>query len=161
MGAKGIYIAEECHVVNALGPVDVGGGAKTTDYFNLKNYAHATIIITTGVVGNDVLIKVYESKDNAGATKQFMDFNYHFETTAAGDTLSTRTAVVAATGFQTGTNNTTTFVIEIDASELTDLYPYIAVLTDAAAAALISMVTILSGSRYAGDPSKESPTAIT
>ncbi len=153
-------MAEECHTVNALPPVDIGGAAKTSDYFTLENYSHATITILMGVVGNDVLIKVYEAKDNAGATKQFMNFNYHFETTAAGDTLSTRTAVVAATGFQTGTNNSTTFVIEIDASELTDLYPWIAVLTDAAAAALISIDVKLSGSRYAGDPASQSPSAL-
>lgn len=158
MGAKGITIAEECHVVNALPPVDIAGGAKTSDYFHLKNHAHATIIVTMGVVGNDALIKLYESKDNAGAVKQFIGFDYYIEQTAAGDTLATR-ATVASTGFQTGTNNSTMFVIEIDASELTADYQYFAILTDTAAAALISVVVILTGSSYKGDPSK-TPSAI-
>ena len=154
---KGIVIAEECHVVNALPPVDVGGAAKTSDYFSMENYAHATIIITMGVVGNDTLITVEESDDNAGSTTTAIAFARYEEKTAAGDTLSTRTATTAS-GFQTGTNNSTTFVIEIDAAELTDGYPYLVVKTDNAAAALISVVAILSGSRYAQE---QTPTAIT
>lgn len=157
---KGFNIAEQGHVVNALAPIDIGGGAQTSDYWNMKNYAHASIIITMGVVGNDTLIKLYEAKDSAGATKEFKTFWTYKELTANGDTLATG-VLTAVGGFQTGTNNATTFVLEVDASELTDTYPYMAILTDAAAAALISVVVILSGSRHQGDPSKESPTAIT
>ena len=154
---KGIVIAEQCHVVNALPPIDVGGGAKTSDYFSLKNYAHASIIVTMGVVTNDTLITVEESDDSSGSNTTAIAFARYEEKTAAGDTLSTRTATAAA-GFQTGTNNSTTFVIEIDASQLTDGYPYLVVKTDNAAAALISVVAILSGSRYAKE---QTPTAIT
>ena len=158
---KGTTLGEQCHVVNALGAIDVGGVIKTSLYFNLKYYAHASIIVTMGVVAADVLIRLYESKDNAGGTKNTIGFEYYEEKTAAGDTLTTRkTAGVG--GFQTGANSTTTFVIEVDASELTDLYHYLAIYTDAAAGAtLISAVAVLSGSRYQGDPSQQSPTAIT
>ena len=159
---KGITIGEQCHVINALLPQDVTGGVKTSDYWNMKNYAHATIIITTGSVTDDYKVTLYESADSGGASKNLKAFDYYYETTAAGDTLTTRTAVtVAATGFQTGTNNTTTFVIEVDASELTDGYPYMALLLDNAGNAFISVVVVLSGSRHQGDPATESPTAIT
>ncbi len=153
MGAKGITIAEEGHIVNMLPPIDVTAGAQTSLYVNLENYAHASIIVTMGIVTNDTLIKMYESKDNGGAVKEFIGFDYYIETTAAGDTLATR-ATVASTGFQTGTNNATTFAIEIDASELTADYKYLAILTDAPGNALISVLGVLSGSRYASDPSK-------
>lgn len=106
------------------------------------------------------MIKLYESADNAGASKAFIGFDYYQETTAAGDTLATR-ATADVGGVQTGTNNVTTIVIEVDASELSAGYPYMAVLTDNAAAALIAITVILSGSRHQGDPSKESPTATT
>ena len=145
--------------MNLLGPVDVNSGALTTLYCNLENYAHAALIVTMGVVTNDVLIKVYESKDNAGAVKEFKGFDYYEEKTDSGDTLTTRkTAGVG--GFQTGTNDDTTFVIEIDASELTADYTYLAILTDNAAAALISVLAVLSGSRYKGDPASQSPSAL-
>jgi hypothetical protein len=157
---KGITLAEQGHIINALGPVDVAGGAKTSDYWNMNNYAHATIIITTGIVGNDCLIKLYESKDNAGGVQQFKSFQSYQETTAGGDTLGARTTT-ASSGIQTGTNNVTTIVIEVDASELTAEYNYMAVLTDTAAACLIAVTVVLTGSRHQGDPTKESPTAIT
>jgi hypothetical protein len=154
---KGLVLAELGHVVNALAPVDVGGAAKTSDYFSLKNYAHATIIVVTGVVGNDTLITVEESDDNVGSSTTAIAFARYEEKTAAGDTLSVRTATTSA-GFQTGTANGNIFVIEIDASELTDGYPYLVVKTDNAAASLVAVVAILSGSRYAQE---QTPTAIT
>jgi len=41
------------------------------------------------------------------------------------------------------------FVIEIDAADLSDGYPYLVVKTTDAAANLITVVPILSGARYA------------
>ena len=158
MGAKGITIAEECHIVNALAPVDIGGAAKTSDYFSLEKYAHATIIVTCGVVGNAATITVEESDDASGSTTSAIDFKYAQETTAAGDTLGALAWVGATTGISTGTTNGTIHVIEIDASQLTDGYPYLVVKTTNAAANLISVVAILSGARYQEDVT---PTAIT
>ena len=51
-------------------------------------------------------------------------------------------------------------VREVDASELTADYQYLAVLTDTAAACMIAVTFILSGSRYQGNPTKESKSAI-
>lgn len=152
MSGKGFYIAEEAHVVNALSPVDVGGGAKTADYWKMAKNAHATIIVTMGVVGNDTLIKVFESEDDSGTNEAAIAFDRYEEKTAAGDTLGAKTATGVG-GFQTGTNNGTTFVIEIDASQLTDGKSWLTVKTDAAAAALISVLVILSGARYAKEQS--------
>jgi len=154
---KGTTIAEQAHVVNALGPVDTGSVAKVSDYFCLKKYAHATIVVTTGAVTNAATITVEESDDKDGSNTTAIAFAYYAELTAAGDTLGNRTAATSA-GFSTGTNNNCTFVIEIDAAELTDGYPYLVVKATNAAACLISIVAILSGARFQGDPT---PTAIT
>ena len=160
---KGFVTAEHGHVVNALSPVDINGGAKTSDYFSLKNYHHVSIIISMGVVTGDTKITMWESADNGGVSKNLRIFDYYEEKAVAGDTFTTRKSVtVAATGFQTGTNNNTTFVIELDASELTDGYPYIAILTDGAATVtMISVAAVFSGARHAGDPAIETKTAIT
>ena len=154
---KGITIAEECHIVNALPPVDIGAAAKTSDYFSMANYAHASIIVTMGAVGNDTTITLFEATTIGPAAETVIGFDLYQEVTAAGDTLGARTAT-AVGGFATGTNTGTIHVIEIDASELTDGYPYLAVKTTNAAAALISVVAILSGTRY---QSAVTPTAIT
>ena len=145
---KGITIAEECHVINATPPIDVGGVAKVSDVWNMANYAHASIIITMGVVGNTTTFTLFEATSSTAGTETAINYDYYAETTAAGDTLGDRTTTAGGTGFASGTNNSTTFVIEIDASELTDGYNWMRIKTDAAAAALVSVVVILSGSRY-------------
>lgn len=154
---KGITIAEQCHVINALGPVDIGGVVKESDYWSMENYAHATIIVTAGVVTNAPTITVYESDDLAGSNETAIAFDYYEETTAAGDTLAARASALAAGRTFPSTANSVTLVIEIDASQLSDGYPCMVVKTDTAAACLIAVTVILSGARY----QKEiTPTAI-
>lgn len=151
------YVANEGHVVNILPPVDIGGVAKTSDYFSLKNYTHASILITCGAITNAATITVEESDDASGTNTTAIAFEYFSETTSAGDTLGTRTSA-SASGFSTGTTNSVTFVIEIDSEDLSDGYPYLVVKATNAAANLISMVAVLSGARY---PAEASITAIT
>ena len=154
----GITIAEECHVVNILPPVDIDAGAQTSDYFSMENYTHATIILTLGVTGAASTVTVEESTTNAGAATTAIAFDYYAETTDAGDTLGARTAATAA-GFATSTNDNVTYVIEIDATQLTQGYPYLVLkMTDPGAATLASAVAVLSGNRYA---QAVTPTAIT
>ena len=145
---KGITIAEECHVINATPPVDVGGVAKVSLAWSMEDYQHASIIITQGVVGNTTTWTVFNATTQACGTEAAIGFDYYAETTAAGDTLGSRTTV-DNTGFASGTNNSTTFVIEVDASELTAGYNWMRVKSDAAAASLVSVVVVLSGARYA------------
>lgn len=145
---KGITLAEQGHVVNILPPVDVNGAAWASDYFSLKNAAHATIILTLGVTGAASTVTLYESDDNAGTAETAIAFDYYAETTAAGDTLGTRTAATTS-GFATSTNDSITYVIEVDAAELSDGYPYLCLKgTDPAVATLVSAVAVLSGVRY-------------
>jgi len=147
MGAHGMVLAEEAHVVNALPPIDIDGG-KTTDYFSLANYQHATIIIQMGVTGAASTVTVAESDDSSGSTTTDIAFASYSETTASGDTLGSRTAT-ASTGLTTSANDNIFYVIEIDADELTDGYPWLAVsFSDPSAQTFASVCVILSGARY-------------
>lgn len=153
---KGITLAEQCHIVSALPPVDIGGGAKTSDYWSMKNYEHATIIVTLGVVTGAPTILLYESDDLDGSNKTAIGFDYYLEATTTGDTLADR-ATAASTGYTfTATTNSVFMVIEVDAAQLTDAYPCMCVMTDAVTA-LCSMVVILSGAKY---QKENTPTAI-
>ena len=155
---SGITIAEEAHVVNIIPPVDINGGAVESDYFNLKQYAHASIVLTLGVTGAASTVTLFESDDNGGTDETAIGFDYYAETTDAGDTLGARTTV-ESTGFATATSDNITYVIEVDAAELTDGYPYLVLkLSDPEVATLASAVAVLSGARYAG---AVTPTAIT
>jgi len=158
MSAKGFTIPEEGKLVNLLSPVDIGGVAKTSDYFNLKNASHVDILITCGAITNAATITVEESDDNAGGTTTAIGFDY-YAYGAADDTPGTRTTV-ANTGFSTGTTNGVMFVISIDASQLTDGYPYLVVKATNAAANVIAMVAVLSGVRYV-TPNDGGPTSLT
>lgn len=154
---KGITIAEQGHIVNALPPIDISGGA-TADVFSMENYGHATIIVQVGVsAAAFTKILVNECTSFAGANATAIAFNYYSETTAAGDTLSTRTAATTA-GVTPSANNNIFYVIELDASELSDGYNFVQVqLTNGTNSVIGSVVAILSGSRYGEEAS---PTAI-
>lgn len=154
----GFTIPEQGHVVNIIPPVDINGAAKTSDYFSLKNYAHVDIILTLGVTGAASTVTVEESDDNTGNDTTAIAFDYYAEATAAGDTLADRASATTA-GFATSTNDNVTYVISIDAEDLSDGYPYLVLkMSDPSAGTLVSAVAVLSGARYAQE---NTPTAIT
>jgi hypothetical protein len=143
---KGFNVCEEGHTINMLGAVDVGGVAKVCRYVNTKLYAKLNIIVTMGVVTNTTTMTCYESEDGGGTGEDAIGTVYYYaETTAAGDTMAARTSGATVV---TGTNDNTTFVIDIDASSLAAGHEWVTLKTDAAAAAMISVVGVLSGARH-------------
>ncbi len=143
--------AENGHVVSILAPVDINGGAVVSDYFSLKGYNHASIILTLGVTGAATTVTLEESDDNSGSSTTAIAFSYYAEETAGGDTLSTRTAA-SASGFATSTNNGIIYVLDLDSSNLTDGYPYLVLkMTDPTVATFASAVAVLSGARYGAE----------
>ncbi len=154
---KGINLAEQCHVINILPPQDVSG-AVSSDVFSMENYAHATIIVQAGSTNADAGNITIEECDNlTPTTDTAIVFDYYAETTADGDTLGAKTTATVA-GIDVSGNDNITYVIEIDASQLTAGYPCLQLEWSACGGATLgSAVAILSGSRYAGT---ESLTAI-
>ncbi|MFH1604635.1 MAG: hypothetical protein ABIH03_12085 [Pseudomonadota bacterium] len=156
--SRAINIAEECHVVNLIPPIDINGAGASSEVFNMKNHAHASIIVQLGVTGAATTLTVEECDNITPTTDTPIVFNYYAEATAAGDTLGAKTAATVA-GIALGTGDSIMYVVELDASQLTADYPYVQIeLSDPSAATLASAVAILSGSRYAVE---SSATAIT
>lgn len=150
---KGINIAETCHVVNLIPPADNSAGV-TSSVVDMKNYAHATVIVQIGSANADMGDIILEQCDDlTPTTHPDFAFNYYAELDATGDVLDTGpTLVTAAAGIaHTVFNaNNTMAVIEIDASELTSGYRGFRVnITAAGGATFTSAVAILSGARYA------------
>ena len=141
MNTNVFNVAEQSHVI-ALKPVDVGGGAKSL-YWDMTNWKHASIIVTSGAAANQATLKVYKSATLSGGTAiDFASYN-----AGATDVLGARVVSTAAAGFlQTAAACITVF--EVDA--LDPSYIYMGVATDAAAANIISIVVVLSGGRYPG-----------
>lgn len=154
---KGVNIAEQGHLVNILPPIDINGAGATSDYFSLKEYQYVDIIIQLGVTGAASTVTVFEADDVTPSNETAIAFKYRAEDTAAGDTLGALTTATVA-GFATSTNDNIFYVIRIDASQLTQGYPYVAIkMSDPSAATVVSAIAILSGARY---QQNVTPTAI-
>jgi hypothetical protein len=149
---KGRVIAEQDHIVNILPSIDVTGG-KTAQAFSMKEHGHATILISVGVsAAAFTKIIVNECSNAAGANAAPIPFALYAQETAgaAFDVLGARQQVAAA-GYTPSANDGIFYVIEIDASELADGFPYIQLqLTNGANSVIASAIAILSGSRFAG-----------
>jgi hypothetical protein len=146
-------MGEELHFVNAVAPIDINGAGASSDVFSLRDHAHATIIVQLGVTGAATTITVEECDDFVPTNSTAIAFNYYAEVTAGGDTLAARAAATTS-GITGSTNDGVMYVIEIDASELTDGYPCLrCVLSDPSAATLANVLAILSGPRHGKEAS--------
>jgi hypothetical protein len=149
----GINISEQCHIVNAIPPIDSAAGAQTGAVINMEGYAHASIIVQLGAANADAGFITLEESDTAAFTNHpEVAFYYYSEITPSGDVLDTGpTTAVAATGIDIPDLNETFYVIEFDSSQFTAGYSFIIVMASIAGGAnLISAVAILSGPRYMG-----------
>ena len=154
---KGFVLAEAGHVINAVAPIDINGSGATSDVWSMRRYQHASIIVSLGVVGAATTVTVFECDDFVPTNATAIAFSYYAEVTAGGDVLEARAAATAA-GFASSTNNGIFYVIEVDASQLSDGYPCMKVaLSDPSAATLASVQVIQSGARYGVE---NSPTEI-
>lgn len=157
MSAKGVVIAEEMHVVQATAAVDINGGAVNSDVVSMANAGHASILVGLGVTGAATTITVEECDNFTPSNSTAIAFSYYKEETAGGDTLGVRTAATTA-GFAASTNDGVFYVIEVDASQLTDGFPALRVVaSDPSAATLLSVWFVLSGIGY---PQEQNATAI-
>jgi hypothetical protein len=161
MGARGIYHAQETHIVNLIPPVSVAGG-KTTGVFNMKNWEHASIVLQFGVQSAALKSIQLQSSDNGSpANTTAIPFDlFKCETgyTAAnGDVLEAKVSAVAD-GFTEASANNIFYVIEMDSATLPAGQDYVqVVITDnspAASSVLASAVVILSGGRFVHDQSE-------
>ena len=148
MAGKGFWASEEGHVVNLFPPTTETNGLGFGDWMHMKESSHASIIITCGAITNATTVTLYEASNSSGSSNTAIVFNL-----ASATSTDIFGAISAATtgGFTTDTTNNSSFVIEVDASQLTDGKPYIGLHTTTAAANVFSAVAVLSGRRYAED----------
>lgn len=154
-------LAETCHFINLIPPLSDTNG-ETSACWSMEEWAHATIVVQFGATDADAgTITVQKCTSiGAGGPVDFA-FEYYAEETDAGDVLDAApTRVTAATGIDcapAGVNNIM-YVIEIDAAELGQAYPFLRVVYSTPnGATLISALVILSGGR---DARPASPTVL-
>lgn len=153
MSAKGFYVAQQGHIINALPPIDISSG-KFSDVWSMAKHQHCTIIVQVGVSAAAFTKIIVQACDDFVPTATTdIAYTLFSEETAAGDTLAAKEAVAAA-GKTPSANDNIMYVIEVDASELPDGKPNLRVsLTNGVNSVIASVVAILSGSRFAEDVS--------
>lgn len=151
-------LAEQAHIINILPPQDVAAGVSSA-VFSMRNASHVTIIVTAGSTNADAgNITIEECDDFTPSNDTAIDFSYYAETTAGGDTLGDRTTAAAATGIDVSANDNITYVIEIDAEQLSEGYPNLILKWSVCGGATYgSAVAILTGYAYQG---KDQPTEL-
>jgi len=150
MGAKGIYLAEEATIIPIIPGSSAVAGTQTSDWFHLKEAAHASILIMTGATTSGPTVTLHEATSNAGSGSTAIVFNYAEASTAGSDIpLAVQAATVG--GFGLSTRDNMWWVIELDASQLSDGSPYVAIQLTSAAATIVSAMAILTGRRYSED----------
>lgn len=157
---KGFVLSEIGHVVQVVAPVDFTGG-KTGQAFSLDEYQHASIVILLGAqaaAGTKIIVN--QCTDHTGAGAVAIPFSIYKQEVAgaSNDVLGARTAVAAA-GYTPSGNAAIFYVIELDANELADGFPYVQVqFTNGANSDIGAIVAFLSGARFA---EVQSPTQTT
>lgn len=146
---KGFVSAENGHWVHLLPAIDETGG-KTTPCLNMKNYQHASIFIGIGVsAAAPGAITVEQCTAANGTGNVAIPFYIYKGETTNVDTLGVRTFVSAA-GYTPPATDNIFYVIELDASELSDGFPYVRVVDANGVNSVIASVSaLLSGARYA------------
>ena len=98
-------------------------------------------------VGSVATITVESATGSGGTSNATLAFDFYKEEVANGDTLGAKTAAGTG-GVAMNDNDDTMVIIEIDASQLPDGSPWIALKFDSVGASVYSVVGILSGLRY-------------
>ena len=126
-------LAKNLAIVYGVGPVDVGGVAKVTDYIHMKNYDAVTFVCQAGTITNTTVITFQQCTQDADG---------------GGDVKAIGTGkTVTLTGT---TDNNSVETITINASELDcdNNFDWIVGSSDTAAAAMISITALCYRPRW-------------
>lgn len=148
---QGVNLAETGHVVNVLPPSDLSGGA-TGRRFSMKSWGHASILVALGITSvAPTAIVVKQCTAASGGTATAIPFSYYKQETSDGDVLGAKQSATAS-GIAPSGNNNIFYLIELDARELADGYPFVevSVTCESGQSVLGDIKAILSGGRYQG-----------
>jgi len=157
MSVKGVYVAQECHVVNLIPPVSLNATTTTTQ-FSMKGWRHATIVLQIGVSGTAPSVTLNTSDNGSPAnTTTGIPFNLHKCETAynatGGDVLGPRVAE-SASGFTVSATDNIFYVIELDSDTLPQGQDFVDLVLTSPGTCLTAASVILSGGRFEHDQSE-------
>lgn len=153
----GLYSTQDGHWVPLIYPIDITGG-KTSAYFNMAKYAHASILLMIGVsAAAEGAVTLNAASDSSGTGATAIPFNVFKGESAALDTLGAKVVCTSA-GFTPPATDTIFYVIEIDAQSLPQGLNWLQLAAaDTTNSVIAAAAAYLSGPRQASD---QSPTVL-
>jgi len=150
---RGFNIVEIGHVVSLLKPQAVASsvGTVTSDFFSMKDYARANIVVHLGTRSSTLTLKVMDSTTSSvsGATARAFSI-YPESATPTSDVPGAREAAAAAGYVFVGTTDDAFAGGDINAQDLTDGSPWVGIqLTGSGSVEdVLAAYAILSGGRH-------------
>jgi hypothetical protein len=152
MSKNGFTVPQDGHLVQLITPHDLNGGAHSSLVCRMKDYKHASIIVSIGTAPRAAgLITVESCDDMTPTTHTEIAFKY-FKCETAFEAANSDVMSAIQTGATTGivpaagTPNGVMYVIELDSDQLTEGHIGFRIsIADPGAASVISAVAILSG----------------
>jgi len=151
MSANSFRFEKDAHIF-AFPVQDINGATLNEDYVSLKSYQELEIGIVVGNIAGTTSVTLKQATAVAGTGEKALGFSKIWKSAATSVAL-TETAVTSDTFDIEATDDNKIIWIPIDSSELDADNSFDCVridFTDPSAAALISCVYHLRGSRYAG-----------
>jgi len=153
-------LCEQFGIVPIIEPEDHQAAGIDGDSVKMENYGHVTFIFLFGELAGNSVLKIYEGA-TVGAKDTALTFSYR---KTAADLKNANADQLGNEGTSAALTLTNTvyedrvLVVEIDARELTDGYPWVTPeIDDTASELLVACVAIMGKPRYAEDVP---PTAI-
>ncbi len=146
-------LGESARLVPGLGPVDINGG-KNSQFFNLNNYEHASVLLAIGTQNVASTITVTQSQDSSGTGETAIGFDYYPPGTTGNDVNGARATATSAGVATDGATANIVYCIELQAANLTPGYNWVRVKMSnpGATGVLASILPVLTTARYAGQP---------
>lgn len=145
-------LVEEAKVVNVITPAALSS-ATSGDYISMENYDKVTFIIQGGAITTGGNVIVQEAKTAAGGSGQTLNFGSYHKRTASTDTYTKTSADSSGSADCITVGNSDdnlTWIVEVNAAQLSDGYKFVNVKTPAAFSTAIMGVTgVAHKARYA------------
>ncbi|MET0154749.1 MAG: hypothetical protein ABW189_01410 [Rickettsiales bacterium] len=149
-------LMETLHAVVGLNPAaDALSGTKTGDWLNMKFYQKLLAVLLLGdATGGTAThtVTVQAASDASGSNAEAIPFTYRRVANTASSDVPGAVTQATASGFVTNAGDNQLYQIEIDAADLPDGKPFVAVKSVEATddPVVAALVYVLGAARYPG-----------
>jgi len=146
------YFDETVHVVPVLAPADITTSTTYTDVVGLKEYRRIQFHILFGAItGDTVALTVEECDDTTPTNSSAIAFKYRKSSAVGTDSMGALTDATTSGITVAATDDNKVIIVEVDARDLSDGYPYVRVALDpgSSMSACVVGATAILEPRYA------------